>query len=210
MCAVIDRQLGCTGAHGDAQSGSRIRAPSRSCSISHCAGTTHDGRTARPSPARPASFKLVKVSRSVRSWSPRVRRGLGRSCYRRVARRRPTLTNTTSPPSTWVSGDEAELWTGEQLKQREVAHVGDHVYVPESLMWRSTGARRQRSSSGHGPIQMSWKAWCFDRSWTSSCHRPIRLPGASVKQRPVDRGLTDPARQTPTDGTTGLPRFPAL
>jgi uncharacterized RmlC-like cupin family protein len=32
-----------------------------------------------------------------------------------------------------VSGDEAELWTGERLEQREVAHVGDYVYVPAGV-----------------------------------------------------------------------------
>jgi hypothetical protein len=29
-----------------------------------------------------------------------------------------------------VSGEEAELWTGERLEQREVAHVGDDLDVP--------------------------------------------------------------------------------
>jgi uncharacterized RmlC-like cupin family protein len=32
-----------------------------------------------------------------------------------------------------VSGDEAELWTGEQLEQREVAHAGDYLYVPAGV-----------------------------------------------------------------------------
>jgi uncharacterized RmlC-like cupin family protein len=32
-----------------------------------------------------------------------------------------------------VSGDEAELWTGERLQQREVAHAGDYLYVPAGV-----------------------------------------------------------------------------
>jgi uncharacterized RmlC-like cupin family protein len=81
-----------------------------------------------------------------------------------------------------VSGDEVELWTGEQLQQREVAHAGDYLYVPAGVphvavnMWRSTGARRRCSPLGRGPIHMSRRVWCFGRSWTSSCHRPVRLP----------------------------------
>jgi uncharacterized RmlC-like cupin family protein len=33
-----------------------------------------------------------------------------------------------------VSGDEAELWTGERLEQREVVHAGDFIYVPPGLL----------------------------------------------------------------------------
>ena len=32
-----------------------------------------------------------------------------------------------------VSGDEAELWTGEELQQREVAHAGDYLYIPAGV-----------------------------------------------------------------------------
>jgi uncharacterized RmlC-like cupin family protein len=32
-----------------------------------------------------------------------------------------------------VSGDEVEVWTGEQLQQREVAHAGDYLYVPAGV-----------------------------------------------------------------------------
>ena len=30
----------------------------------------------------------------------------------------------------FVSGDEVELWTGEQLGHQEVAHPGDFLYIP--------------------------------------------------------------------------------
>src|SRR5919112_3801269 len=32
-----------------------------------------------------------------------------------------------------VSGDEVELWTGEQLEHREVAHPGDYLYIPAGV-----------------------------------------------------------------------------
>jgi uncharacterized RmlC-like cupin family protein len=32
-----------------------------------------------------------------------------------------------------VSGDEAELWTGERLQQRAVAHAGDYLDVPAGV-----------------------------------------------------------------------------
>ena len=32
-----------------------------------------------------------------------------------------------------LSGDEAELWTGEQLEHREVAHPGDYLYIPAGV-----------------------------------------------------------------------------
>jgi uncharacterized RmlC-like cupin family protein len=32
-----------------------------------------------------------------------------------------------------VSGDEVELWTGERLERRELAHVGDYLYVPAGV-----------------------------------------------------------------------------
>ena len=32
-----------------------------------------------------------------------------------------------------ISGDEAELWTGEQLEHMEVAHPGDYVYIPAGV-----------------------------------------------------------------------------
>ena len=32
-----------------------------------------------------------------------------------------------------LSGDEAELWTGEQLEHREVAHPGDFIYIPAGV-----------------------------------------------------------------------------
>lgn len=32
-----------------------------------------------------------------------------------------------------VSGDEVELWTGDQLEKREIARAGDYVYVPPGV-----------------------------------------------------------------------------
>ena len=32
-----------------------------------------------------------------------------------------------------VSGDEAELWTGDRLEHREVAHAGDCLYIPAGV-----------------------------------------------------------------------------
>ncbi len=32
-----------------------------------------------------------------------------------------------------VSGDEVELWTGEELQQREVARPGDYLYIPAGV-----------------------------------------------------------------------------
>jgi uncharacterized RmlC-like cupin family protein len=32
-----------------------------------------------------------------------------------------------------VSGDEVELWTGDQLEHREVAHAGDYLYIPAGV-----------------------------------------------------------------------------
>ena len=32
-----------------------------------------------------------------------------------------------------LSGDEVELWTGEQLEHREVAHPGDYLYIPAGV-----------------------------------------------------------------------------
>lgn len=32
-----------------------------------------------------------------------------------------------------VSGDEVELWTGEELEHREIARVGDYLYVPAGM-----------------------------------------------------------------------------
>jgi uncharacterized RmlC-like cupin family protein len=32
-----------------------------------------------------------------------------------------------------VSGDEVELWTGDELQHREVAHAGDYLYIPPGV-----------------------------------------------------------------------------
>jgi uncharacterized RmlC-like cupin family protein len=32
-----------------------------------------------------------------------------------------------------LSGDEVELWTGEQLEHREFAHPGDYLYIPAGV-----------------------------------------------------------------------------
>ena len=32
-----------------------------------------------------------------------------------------------------ISGDEAELWTGEQLEHMEVVHAGDYIYIPAGV-----------------------------------------------------------------------------
>ena len=32
-----------------------------------------------------------------------------------------------------VSGDEAELWTGEDLQHRDLAHPGDYLYIPAGV-----------------------------------------------------------------------------
>ena len=32
-----------------------------------------------------------------------------------------------------ISGDEAELWTGEQLEHREIVRAGDYVYIPAGV-----------------------------------------------------------------------------
>ena len=32
-----------------------------------------------------------------------------------------------------LSGDEVELWTGEQLEYREVARAGDYLYIPAGV-----------------------------------------------------------------------------
>lgn len=34
----------------------------------------------------------------------------------------------------FVSGDEAELYTGDQLQHREVAHPGDFLYIPAGVL----------------------------------------------------------------------------
>lgn len=44
-----------------------------------------------------------------------------------------TSTITTSPPFYLISGDEVELWTGEQLKHRDVARPGDYLYIPAGV-----------------------------------------------------------------------------
>lgn len=33
----------------------------------------------------------------------------------------------------FVSGDEVELWSGDQLEHRELAHVGDYLYIPPGV-----------------------------------------------------------------------------
>lgn len=32
-----------------------------------------------------------------------------------------------------VSGDEVELWTGEDLQEKAVAHAGDYLYIPANV-----------------------------------------------------------------------------
>ena len=32
-----------------------------------------------------------------------------------------------------LSGDEAELWTGENLQHKEVAHPGDFMFIPAKV-----------------------------------------------------------------------------
>jgi hypothetical protein len=32
-----------------------------------------------------------------------------------------------------LSGDKVELWTGEQLEHKEVAHPGDYLYIPAGV-----------------------------------------------------------------------------
>jgi len=32
-----------------------------------------------------------------------------------------------------VSGDEVELWTGEDLQHRDIAHPGDYLYIPAGV-----------------------------------------------------------------------------
>lgn len=32
-----------------------------------------------------------------------------------------------------IGGDEAELWTGDQLEERAVAHAGDFLYIPAGV-----------------------------------------------------------------------------
>ena len=32
-----------------------------------------------------------------------------------------------------LSGEEVELWTGEQLEQKEVAHAGDYLFIPANV-----------------------------------------------------------------------------
>lgn len=33
----------------------------------------------------------------------------------------------------FVSGDEVELWTGDRLEHREVAHLGEFLYIPAGV-----------------------------------------------------------------------------
>lgn len=33
-----------------------------------------------------------------------------------------------------LSGDELELWTGDQLQHRDVAHPGDYLYIPANAL----------------------------------------------------------------------------
>ena len=51
----------------------------------------------------------------------------------------------------FISGDEVELWTGEQLEHREVAHAGDYLYIPrECPMWHSIAATYGSHRRGAG------------------------------------------------------------
>ena len=46
-----------------------------------------------------------------------------------------------------ISGENVEVYTGEELEHRDVAHAGDYFYFRrECPMWRSIAARGQLSS----------------------------------------------------------------
>jgi uncharacterized RmlC-like cupin family protein len=87
-----------------------------------------------------------------------------------------------------LSGDEVELWTGEQLEHREVAHPGDYLYIPAGgPMWRSIAARRQPSSSRRGLTQTSRRVWCCGQIWKRRCLSAKRPKCSAVRtsQNPV-------------------------
>lgn len=41
-----------------------------------------------------------------------------------------------------MSGDEVELWTGEDLNEKAVAHAGDYLYIPGGCTARGCEPRR--------------------------------------------------------------------
>ena len=59
-----------------------------------------------------------------------------------------------------ISGEEVEVYTGEQLEHRDVATPATTcTSLPGCPTWWSIVARRRRCSSGRGPIPTSRKAW---------------------------------------------------
>ena len=47
----------------------------------------------------------------------------------------------------FVSGDEVELYTGDQLEHREVAHPGDYLYIPAGVPHVAINCRRHTGTT---------------------------------------------------------------
>jgi mannose-6-phosphate isomerase-like protein (cupin superfamily) len=60
--------------------------------------------------------------------------GSARGCFLHTAGGpRPISTRNHETAIYLLSGDEVELWTGEHLERREVAHPGDYLYIPAGV-----------------------------------------------------------------------------
>ena len=49
-----------------------------------------------------------------------------------------------------IGGNEVELWTGEQLEHRDVAHAGDYLYITAGMS-HATVNRGERSLGSTKP-----------------------------------------------------------
>jgi uncharacterized RmlC-like cupin family protein len=59
-----------------------------------------------------------------------------------------------------ISGEEVEVFTGEQLEHRNVAHAGTTcTFRRECPMWPSIAARRRPSSSARALTRTSRRVW---------------------------------------------------
>ncbi len=66
-----------------------------------------------------------------RAWAPR--QSGSATLPPRGGRTRAHLHENHETALYLVSGDEVELWTGEQLEHRDVAHPGNYLYIPAGV-----------------------------------------------------------------------------
>jgi oxalate decarboxylase/phosphoglucose isomerase-like protein (cupin superfamily) len=108
-----------------------------------------------------------------------------------------------------ISGEDVEVWTGEQLEHRDVAHAGDYLYFPAGVLHMAVNrgetpavfvvARTDPNEQESVVMRRSWTRRCPSSTKTRPLQRSVNIDKASRAKPASGRRRAAPIRFLPRE-----------